>query len=119
MNFDDFYRAYPRKIAKADAMRAWAKMTPDQQRQAIEVLPNHCRYWNATTTKEYIPYPATWLNAQRWEDEIEMPEVKAVAWWATDKGVLDMGQKLGISPRPGEELPQFKQRVVEKFKAAA
>jgi len=28
-------------------------------------------------TKEkgkYIPYPATWLNAKGWEDEIELPE---------------------------------------------
>lgn len=119
MNFEDFYKLYPRKIAKADAMKAWGKLSQDAREKAIEALPKHCRYWDATTSKEYIPYPASWLNGMRWEDELEIPEPKAVAWWATDKGVMDMGRKLNISPRPGEELPAFKQRVVEKFKTAA
>ena len=117
--FDEFYRNFPRKIAKRDAEKAWAKLTPDEQRQAIEALPKHTRYWDATTTKEYIPYPATWLNAARWEDELEMPEVKAVAWWATERGVLDMGKKMGLSPRAGEDIASYKQRVVDAFKRAA
>lgn len=118
-DFAEFYRIYPRKIAKRDAEKAWAKLTLEDKQQAIEALPKHIRYWDATTTKEYIPYPATWLNAGRWEDELEMPEVKAVAWWATEKGIMDMGHKMGLRPRAGEELPAYKQRVVDAFKRAA
>lgn len=118
-DFAEFYRIYPRKIAKKDAERAWSKLTPEQKQKAIDALPNHCRYWDATTTKEYIPYPASWLNGERFEDELEMPEIKAVAWWATEKGIMDMGAKMGLRPRAGEELPAYKQRVVDAFKRAA
>ncbi len=118
-DFAEFWQLFPKKIAKRDAEKAWAKLTPDEQRQAIEALPKHTRYWDATTTKQYIPYPATWLNAARWEDELEMPEVKAVAWWATERGVMDMGKKLQVLPRAGEDLQTYKQRVVDAFKKAA
>ena len=31
--------------------------------------------WNKENGK-YIPYPATWLNGRRWEDEIEIKSIR-------------------------------------------
>lgn len=70
--FAAFWAAYPRKAAKDKALRAWRRLNPDEalcQRMA-EAL-ERCkasREWRKEGGA-YIPYPATWLNGRRWEDE--------------------------------------------------
>lgn len=39
------------------------------------------------------------------------------AWWKTREGVLDMGQKLQLPPRTGEEMAAYKDRLFEAIKA--
>ena len=70
--FDLFWAAYPRKQAKGDARRAWAKLRPsadltDRMIEAINAQKLSPR-WQEEGGK-YIPHPATWLNGERWEDE--------------------------------------------------
>jgi hypothetical protein len=75
--FNDFYKIYPRKMARKDAEKAWAKLTFEEQTMALEAITLHKQYWEATNTeKQYIPYPASWLNGQRFYDELEIPEQK-------------------------------------------
>ncbi len=70
--FERFWRAYPRKASKGDARKAWAKLQPDPvlQTRILESLA-----WQRDTEQwqrdggQFIPYPATWLRAERWEDE--------------------------------------------------
>lgn len=72
--FDEFWRTYPRKVAKGAARRAWDKAVkvakPEQIIMALQMQVA------AGLGKErmYTPYPATWLNGERWEDEILPPE---------------------------------------------
>ena len=69
--FDDFWRTYPRKTGKAQAVKAWNKLKPDDHQQAIGILPDHVAYWHRVgTATQFIPHPATWLNGRRWEDEL-------------------------------------------------
>lgn len=69
--FDDFWRAYPRKTGKAQAVKAWGKLKPVDREQAVGILPEHVSYWHrAGTATQFIPHPATWLNGRRWEDEL-------------------------------------------------
>ena len=72
--FQEFWQAYPRKKSKATAERAWAKIHPDEQlqRQIMEAIDRakQSRGWQKEGG-QYIPYPATWLNARGWEDEPE------------------------------------------------
>ena len=75
--FERFWAAYPKKRAKKNAQRAWAKLNPD-----LEL----CRRMSAALERDkasrdwlrdggaYIPYPATWLNGRRWEDEPDPPQ---------------------------------------------
>lgn len=65
--FDDFYKQYPRKVGKAQAERAWRRLSGRDQAVAVEDIAS--RTW--PDDKKYIPHPATYLNARRWEDEKE------------------------------------------------
>ena len=117
MTFDQFYTQYPKRVAKKDAEKAWAKLSVEERAKALEALPTHIRYWEAKgTEKQFIPYPATWLNGARFEDELDLAEAlpkTAIAWWMTDKGVLEKGRSINCPPRAGEQMPEYKARLID------
>lgn len=70
--FDEFWKAYPRKQAKGEAKKAWKKLSPSKELferilSVVEVA-KQCEQWTREKGK-YIPYPATWLNQERWDDD--------------------------------------------------
>ena len=69
--FDQFWKAYPRKVAKGEARKAWKALNPsaDLTAEMVAAIANHKRQRQWQTT-EYIPHPATWLRARQWEDEL-------------------------------------------------
>lgn len=80
--FPQFWGEYPRKVAKKDAQKAFAKINPDeamltQMLHALDIQ-KESREW-LKDSGAFIPYPATWLNGRRWEDvedESEQPKPK-------------------------------------------
>ena len=123
MEFDQFYSQYPKKVARKEAEKAWARLSPDDKQKALDALPTHLKYWDVKgTEREFIPHPATWLNGARFEDELELAEhvpQKAVAWWASDDGVMKKAGEIGVRARAGESMPEFKARVVAAVRQAA
>jgi hypothetical protein len=77
-HFDQFWSAYPKKRAKQAGVRVWLKLNPSPEliQTILTALDKHKKSedWKKENGK-FIPYPATWLNEGRWEDEI--PEVKS------------------------------------------
>jgi hypothetical protein len=77
-SFEAFWMAYPRRVAKGTALRAWTKAVkalvkegmPNSQAIAV-IIAGVDRYAEAVRGKEaqYVAHPASWLNAQRWLDE--------------------------------------------------
>lgn len=69
--FAEFWHAYPRKEAKQNAIRAWAKLRPDVELQATIAagLLAQCNteQWRKDGGK-FIPHAATWINGKRWQD---------------------------------------------------
>jgi hypothetical protein len=63
--FQDFWEAYPRKIAKAAAGKAWVKLTTATRALAIVGAK---RFAPMVTKPDFIPYPASWLNSGGWDD---------------------------------------------------
>ena len=67
--FESFWTAYPRKEAKGSAFKAWQKQKPPLS-ACLSALA-----WQKKSdqwTKDagsFIPHPASWINARRWEDE--------------------------------------------------
>ena len=69
--FDAFWSVYPRKIAKGHARKAFDKAC--KIADPIAILTAVKKFADATqgTDKQFIPHPTTWLNGERWEDDIE------------------------------------------------
>ena len=70
-----FWTAYPKKVGKKAAFKAWQKAKdrpplPDIL-DAIKAQ-THSKQWTKDNG-EYIPHPATWINAGRWDDEQRKP----------------------------------------------
>jgi hypothetical protein len=67
--FAAFWAAYPRKVGKGQAQRAF--------RAAIKKIPADriivalCKYPFDMSRPEFIPHASTWLNGERWTDEIQ------------------------------------------------
>lgn len=80
--FERFWENYPRRLARRDAEKAWAKIAAHKHVDVMEALRKHLMMWKQQgTEKKFIPYPATWLNGARWEDEIELaPEMPQCDW---------------------------------------
>lgn len=74
--FESFWEVYPRRIAKKEAMKKFAKAVKDGA-DPQKIITAATTY--ATTQKgkeqKYIAHPATWLNQGRWDDEPELPVV--------------------------------------------
>ncbi len=70
--FCRFWDVYPRRASKKDARKAWAKLNPSPAlvEQIISALAWQvpAYHWDAESA-DYAPYPASWLNAERWTDE--------------------------------------------------
>ena len=71
-DFEAFYALYPRKQGKRDALLAWEQLAPGEalRRRMLEALEKQKQsaQWQREGGR-FIPYPATWLSGQRWEDE--------------------------------------------------
>jgi len=71
--FNSFWKAYPKRKSKQNAWKAWLKLDPDEQLTGKIISAVLRAKTQADWRKDegrFIPYPATWLNAHGWEDEI-------------------------------------------------
>lgn len=69
--FDRFWSLYPRKVGKGQAQAAWRAAAKKVDPQLIiEGLQIHMP---DLTDKppQFIPHASTWLNGERWADELE------------------------------------------------
>lgn len=73
--FDEFWKLYPKKIAKTTAYKSFMKI------KNIDIVFNKIigNIKKRKLSKEwqdiqFIPYPSTYLNQERWNDEVETKE---------------------------------------------
>ena len=103
-SFETFWKLYPRKTAKDNARKAFAKINPSAELLAeiMASLAKHatCQAW-LKDDGQFIPHAATWLNGKRWTDEVKpfsaAPRLRVVngpdfhsgdTSWANDLGDL-------------------------------
>lgn len=67
--FDEWYSHYPRKRGKGQAMKAYraARKKADAQTLLAAIQAQAPKLMEKGP--EFCPYPATWLNGERWEDQ--------------------------------------------------
>lgn len=70
--FREFWETYPRRVGKVKAAQWWERRWPNDEELMVILhgLDMWTDYWQARGTEiQYIPHPATWLNAERWNEE--------------------------------------------------
>lgn len=72
-DFERFWGVYPKRINKKKAFETRLKIKDNLP--SLDVVLKSVRGWAATKEwkkdgGQYIPHPTTWLNGNRWEDEI-------------------------------------------------
>jgi hypothetical protein len=72
-SFEDFWAVWPKKVAKPDAKRAWDKVTVVVEGERIIAAAIAYRDNPGIPDRQFIPYPATWLNRAGWDDELPAP----------------------------------------------
>lgn len=71
--FDRFWKAYPKKVGKGEARKAFGKLKPTEKLTDQLVIAvgeqKLSEQWRRDNGR-FIPNPATWLNQGRWGDEL-------------------------------------------------
>jgi len=72
--FQEFYAAFPRKVGKRDAEKAWRALAPDDElaQKIVAAAKAYCASRRGQD-RQYTKFPGSWLNARRWEDEMATP----------------------------------------------
>lgn len=70
--FEQFYEQYPKKVKKKDVKKWFEKNQPSNE--LFSSMLNSLEQFRASSSwqkdgGQYIPYPTSWLNQKRWEDE--------------------------------------------------
>ena len=79
IEFDIFWNLYDKKIGdKKGCIKKWGKLSEETQMKIIEILPEWKKQF---TDKQFQPFPATFLNQERWNDEITAKKGKEQLQW--------------------------------------
>jgi hypothetical protein len=71
VSFEEFWNIYPRKEGKKKAALAWKKIGEEDHAKILQDIPRrkHSEQWLKDGGK-FIPHATTYLNGERWNDEI-------------------------------------------------
>jgi len=103
VSFDEFWKAYPKRVGKDAAWKAWQSRTRAGTLPTIEALTaaidtqKRSPAW-VKDSGQYIPNPATWLNQGRWQDEqASAPQSSGIKYWnetPTERGTREQKERL-------------------------
>lgn len=117
--FGEFWAAYPRKIGKDAARKAFAKRKPDADLLAEMVSAIHVQARSEQWCKDggqFIPHPSTWLNQGRWDDEVtgEVNANENKPDWAINAGFANRweAQNEGCNERNAHEFRSGRRKAV-------
>ena len=67
-DFEIFWNLYNKKLgSKENCQKKWDKLSVEIQQKILTIIPE---YLQTISDKQFQPYPETWLNQKRWENEI-------------------------------------------------
>ncbi len=71
--FEIWYAAYPKHIGRGAALRAYRTARKKADYLALLNAAKVAATKYSQSEQKFIPHPATWLNAERWQDEELLP----------------------------------------------
>lgn len=72
-SFETFWGLYPKKVSKKKAQAVYKRICTSKikEKNVLEGLSKYIEKWRVEGTDvQYIPNPTTWLNQERWADDI-------------------------------------------------
>ncbi len=73
--FEIFWEHYPRKVGKKKAWERWLKLKdPEEILEKIRIILPKQKKSDQWQDERFIPHPATYLNQERYNDEIKAPK---------------------------------------------
>jgi hypothetical protein len=104
LEFEDFWNIYPRKVSKANSLKAFLKARKKTSLAEIvlgvQQLTNDPRF-----DLEFCPHASTWLNGKRWADEVIPMTIPQIAQTPIPRRFTD------------EDRPVMNARTSEEFEA--
>ena len=120
--FERFWKAYPRKVNRVGARKAFDKIKPDEALLEKIIAAIGKQIESEQWTKDggqYIPHPATWLNGHRWEDELAPARPGKVLPGQDFKQRDYSDVENQIMNNLAKEMEEFKAKEQEKLKTVA
>lgn len=68
--FNDFWTLWPKRVARMEAEKAWKRLEDAQRVEALVGLVDWRSVWLSEGRLQFVPNASTWLNQQRWSDEL-------------------------------------------------
>jgi hypothetical protein len=106
--FDQFWKIYPRKVAKGAARRAWDRVMSSPSAPPLSALLDAASsYAQTQTDPRYICHPATWLSQERWSDEQGKPTAaQPIRESDEERRALSLAGAFRLSGRSREALAE-------------
>ncbi|MFA5695891.1 MAG: hypothetical protein WC917_00295 [Bacilli bacterium] len=82
-DFNLFWEAYPKKKDKVTAKRRFMNLSAKLYPKIMEALELQKKS-NQWQDYEFIPFPSTWLNQERWDDEVKASTVDPMEAYARE-----------------------------------
>ena len=101
--FEEWWKAYPNKANKKKALDIWKRRNLDHKAMVIVadtvLRRKDCAKWR----DGFVPLPTTYLNGDRWEDEIvkAAPQIEKLRVPGDDEGLVQWAKDNGF-PVPGK-----------------
>jgi len=82
VEFESFWSGCQKKVGKPAALKAWQKMRKENRTTLTgeQLLERYNSIVEMETkergTAQYVPHPATWINQDRWDDDVIEPMKK-------------------------------------------
>jgi hypothetical protein len=120
-DFEVVWQVYPARpgASKKAAHKAWAARitigaTPAEMFAGAQAYAHYVKAMKIEP--QFIKQAATFFGpgehfAADWTPPVNQPKPTGANWWACDATILAKGAELGLSPRSGEYMGQFKARI--------
>jgi uncharacterized protein YdaU (DUF1376 family) len=107
--FAEWWEAYPKKRKKAEALKIWHRDGLEDQAEEIILATQLQKANDRSWIEGYIPDPTTYLNNERWTDEIDQSSArqnqsaKPSGFERTEAGVAEWLEEQGGSVLDDDE----------------
>lgn len=94
VDFDAFWSEYPKKVGKGAAKKAFEKARKKATLESLVTAVRRQKCGSQWTREDgrFIPNPATWLNQERWEDEVDGGNHGSSTGYSEDPGLQRLSE---------------------------